>query len=242
MTKNNHAAALPVLDPALGERIRHVVDMFDRKKDAAEVAGVIPEQLNRWCQAQSEPRFVGVARLASAQAVRLEWIVTGRGPVHIDPPAAEPARPPQTATAPDKRARHPASSSESHVQHMALSEIVGPNLAARSAQSAPRQSTKSSADGTSAPHTPKPPGIEKSGIFYNDHGLLFAIVTGFLTAEGINDAPRITRDILAAYDEIITLLGDELSQADTGMMIAQIVSAIIRRHSINNRRDPKDSG
>ncbi len=73
-------AGLPVLDSALGDRIRHVVDMFDRKKDAARIAGIIPEQLNRWCQAQSEPRFVGVARLAISKGISLQWIATGEPP------------------------------------------------------------------------------------------------------------------------------------------------------------------
>ncbi|PKR53268.1 hypothetical protein COO20_14280 [Thalassospira marina] len=262
MAKNSRATTLPVLDPALGERIRHVVDMFDRKKDAAEVAGVIPEQLNRWCQAQSEPRFVGVARLASAQAVRLEWIVTGKGPVHIDP-ATDPANiaPPAAS---GKNGGQPATDpAQSNVHHMALSEMVAPEMvagisgtiaadttgdvandsalptkgtAARSASSEKKTSrTKKSRSKTNVADND---AVETP---YSNHGLLSAIVTGFLTAEGVEDAPRITKNILAAYSEIIALLGDELSQADTGMMIAQIVSAIIRRHSISNRPSPSET-
>lgn len=80
MDRRDTDAPLPVLDSALGDRIRHVVDMFDRKKDAARIAGIIPEQLNRWCQAQSEPRFVGVARLAISKGISLQWIATGEPP------------------------------------------------------------------------------------------------------------------------------------------------------------------
>ncbi|MBO6772352.1 MULTISPECIES: hypothetical protein [unclassified Thalassospira] len=79
MTKHNHPTPLPVLDAEMGERIRQVVNLFDRKKDAAEIAGVIPEQLNRWCQAQSEPRFVGVSRMALIKGINLNWIATGKG-------------------------------------------------------------------------------------------------------------------------------------------------------------------
>ncbi len=88
MDRRNTDAPLPVLDSALGDRIRHVVELFDRKKDAAQIAGVIPEQLNRWCQAQSEPRFVGIARLAIMKGVRMEWIATGEGGVdaRTEPP------------------------------------------------------------------------------------------------------------------------------------------------------------
>jgi DNA-binding phage protein len=70
---------LPTLNAEMAARIRQVVDLFDRKKEAASIAGVIPEQLNRWCQAQSEPRFVGIARLAKSKGVSLDWIATGHG-------------------------------------------------------------------------------------------------------------------------------------------------------------------
>ena len=79
MGRRNTQGPLPVLDSALGDRIRQVVELFDRKKDAARIAGIIPEQLNRWCQAQSEPRFVGIARLAISKGIRMEWIATGEG-------------------------------------------------------------------------------------------------------------------------------------------------------------------
>lgn len=105
MNRRNTDTPLPVLDSALGDRIREVVGLFDRKKDAAKIAGVIPEQLNRWCQAQSEPRFVGIARLAISQGVGMEWIATGSGnaatakkavdTLHATPPelrVAEPAK------------------------------------------------------------------------------------------------------------------------------------------------------
>ncbi|OSQ41693.1 hypothetical protein [Thalassospira sp. MCCC 1A01428] len=241
MAKNNHAKALPVLDPALGERIRHVVEMFDRKKDAAEVAGVIPEQLNRWCHAQSEPRFVGIARLASAQSVRLEWIVTGHGPVHTDP-VMETTGSPQNTRARRGAHQHVGNLDQSNVHHMGVSEIVGATMANGDANNSAEEKSLPSAKATAInkdqANTAKSLSPNRP---YDDLGLLSAIVTGFLTAEGIDDAPRITQDILAAYKEITTLLGDELSQADTGMMIAQIVSAIIRRHSISNRKTPTDT-
>jgi DNA-binding phage protein len=212
MAKNSRVAALPVLDPELGNRIRQVVDMFDRKKDAAQVAGVIPEQLNRWCQAQSEPRFVGVARLACAQAVRLEWIVTGKGPVHIDLANETPKQPNRYSARSAPSTRLLPGSSQSNTHAAGHPENIGSGI--NSSQVPPQ--------------TPPLP--------HNDRGLLSAIVTGFLTAEGVENAPRITQDILAAYNEIVTLLGEELNKADTGLIIAQIVSAIIRRHSIPNRQ------
>ncbi|WP_147253018.1 hypothetical protein [Thalassospira profundimaris] len=250
MAKDSRATTLPVLSPDLGERIRHVVDMFDRKKDAAAVAGVIPEQLNRWCQAKSEPRFVGIARLARAKSVRLEWIVTGEGPVHhhaeaYPGPASEmphsktenilQALHPDADDAPDSLFQPPQNLEKDGdgIRQMISGDGSGP--ASESAQ-------KKSAHQTQKTHNSRvSTRTGDNTIQFSNDSLLSAIITGFLTTEGIDNAPIITRNILATYREIIHLLGNEPDQAETGTLIAQIVSAIIRHHTVMPHRETTET-
>jgi len=157
----------------MGDRIRHVVDMFDRKKDAAEVAGVIPEQLNRWCLAQSEPRFVGISRLALAQDICLNWIATGNDtPTQtndIDPPSgAKPLDP-------------------SH------------------------------------------------------RDMLMAMISGFLAAEGINNAAQIAYDIMKAHDEIINKIEKNRYSTDLGYLLSESISTIISRYRNRTAANPPAS-
>ncbi len=162
MTKHNLPTHLPVLDAEMGDRIRHVVNLFDRKKDAAEIAGVIPEQLNRWCQAQSEPRFVGVSRMALIKGINLNWIATGTGT-------------------------------------SGLSENVKPG---------------------SPPLSPD--------TIHRD--MLVAMISGFLAAEGIENAAQIAHDIMKAHDEIIAKIEQNRHPVDSGYILAEAVSTIIARH------------
>ncbi|MDP2698241.1 MAG: hypothetical protein Q8O73_09050 [Thalassospira sp.] len=168
MTAHNKTAKsaenLPVLDHEMGNRIRHVVDLFARKKDAAQTAGVIPEQLNRWCQAQSEPRFVGISRMAVQHDVRLDWIATGDGPIHTTDSALY------------------------------------------------------------APHTGGQPAA------HMERDVLMAIISGFLAAEGIQNAPAVVSDIVAAHDEILSTLPDRQPTGDYGTLISHLIVAIIDRY------------
>ena len=239
MANDSRATTLPVLSPALGERIRHVVDMFDRKKDAAEIAGVIPEQLNRWCQAKSEPRFVGIARLAKAKSVRLEWIVTGEGPVHISSGQTPPYPPhAQNDTAEqDIYPTHPGNVEESRQQPQNMRSDAGydrldtTEVSLQKKRSYQPQKT----------HNSRVLENQRAEILFSNYSLLSAIITGFLTAEGIDNAARMTQSILTTYRDIIHVLGHEPEQDETGNLIAQIVSAIIRQHSAASHRDPSET-
>ncbi len=154
----------------MGDRIRHVVDLFDRKKDAAEVAGVIPEQLNRWCTAQSEPRFVGISRMALAQDVSLNWIATGHD-------------------------------------------------------------TAERTDNTTAPSDAKP--------FDPSHrDMLMAMISGFLAAEGINNAAQIAHDIMKAHDEIINKIEKNRHSTDLGYLLSEAISTIIARYRNRTATNP----
>ena len=158
--------SLPALDSALGDRIRYVVDLFDRKKDAAQIAGVIPEQLNRWCQAQSEPRFVGITRLALSQGVSLEWIATGNGEI------------------------------QSHAN----------------GKTTPQHATPS----------PNDTQLKKRDI-------LIAIISGFLTAEDVENGPQIAQDIIASYDEIVENIENNRDHSEMAIILSQVITAILTR-------------
>lgn len=63
----------------LGERIRWLLDQFDSRVQAAEVAGVTPEHLASYIAGRAKPPFELVARLAAAKDVSLDWIANGEG-------------------------------------------------------------------------------------------------------------------------------------------------------------------
>jgi transcriptional regulator with XRE-family HTH domain len=62
-----------------GERMRHLLDLYDSRPDAAEVAGVTPEHLASYMSGKAKPPFALVARLAKDRGVSLEWMATGEG-------------------------------------------------------------------------------------------------------------------------------------------------------------------
>jgi transcriptional regulator with XRE-family HTH domain len=62
-----------------GERMRHLLDLYDSRPDAAEVAGVTPEHLASYLSGKTKPPFELVGRLAKDRGVSLEWMATGEG-------------------------------------------------------------------------------------------------------------------------------------------------------------------
>lgn len=63
----------------LGERIRWLLDLFESRPEAAEIAGVTPEHLASYIGGRAKPPFELISRLARAKAVSLDWIATGEG-------------------------------------------------------------------------------------------------------------------------------------------------------------------
>ncbi len=63
----------------LGERIRWLLDRFDNRVEAAEIAGVTPEHLASYIAGRAKPPFELVARLAAAKDVSLDWLASGEG-------------------------------------------------------------------------------------------------------------------------------------------------------------------
>lgn len=62
-----------------GERLRWLLDLYETRVEAGEVAGVTPEHLPAYIAGRAKPRFDAIARLAQAKGVSLDWLATGEG-------------------------------------------------------------------------------------------------------------------------------------------------------------------
>lgn len=62
-----------------GERLRWLLDLYETRVEAGEVAGVTPEHLPAYIAGRAKPRFEAIARLAAAKDVSLDWLATGEG-------------------------------------------------------------------------------------------------------------------------------------------------------------------
>lgn len=83
--ENEKMGAVPSSALELGTRINAVVEMYDRKMDAAEACGVSVEQLKRYVRGRSVPPFDVLARLAVPKRINLNWLATGDGEMRISP-------------------------------------------------------------------------------------------------------------------------------------------------------------
>ncbi len=59
--------------------MRHLLDLFDSRPEAAAIAGVTPEHLASYIGGRAKPPFELVARLAQAKGISLEWLASGAG-------------------------------------------------------------------------------------------------------------------------------------------------------------------
>jgi hypothetical protein len=64
---------------AFGGRLSALLDQFDSRVTAADVAGVVPDQLGRYVRGVAKPPLEVIARLAKAQNVSLDWLWWGEG-------------------------------------------------------------------------------------------------------------------------------------------------------------------
>lgn len=62
-----------------GERLRFLLDQFDTRVEAGEIADITPEHLASYIAGRASPRFEAIARLAGAKNVSLDWLATGAG-------------------------------------------------------------------------------------------------------------------------------------------------------------------
>lgn len=83
---------LPSSASELGSRLVRVADLYPSRKDAARMANVSYEQLNRYLRGKSVPPVDVAGRLCHGVRVSLDWLVSGEGPMFTDN-AAVPASP-----------------------------------------------------------------------------------------------------------------------------------------------------
>ncbi len=79
---NQVPGSVPSYRLVLGTRISAVVDLFDSRIKAAEIACVSTDQLKRYTRGESEPPVGVVMRLAKAKDINLEWLLYGKGSMH----------------------------------------------------------------------------------------------------------------------------------------------------------------
>lgn len=64
-----------------GQRLAWLLARFESRAQAAEVAGVIADQLAKYVRGAAKPQLETMARLCEAKGVSLDWLATGRGAV-----------------------------------------------------------------------------------------------------------------------------------------------------------------
>ncbi|WP_447926915.1 XRE family transcriptional regulator [Vreelandella sp. EE27] len=74
---------VPILGNAIGTRISEMADKIGSRKLAAEAAGVSSATFYRWLNGDSPPVFAGVAKLANAAGVSLDWVASGEETVVV---------------------------------------------------------------------------------------------------------------------------------------------------------------
>lgn len=85
------------------DRLRWLLDLFDTRVEAGEIASVSPEHLPAYLAGRAQPRFEAIARLAAAKNVSLDWLATGNGPRFLS--EAEPDGFVEVAVQPDADTR-----------------------------------------------------------------------------------------------------------------------------------------
>ncbi|AUG53902.1 hypothetical protein CSC3H3_15155 [Thalassospira marina] len=68
---------VPAYNIELGTRISSVIRQFKSLKEAASHAGVTDETLAAWRDGKTEPKFIGLQKLAVAAGVSLDWLASG---------------------------------------------------------------------------------------------------------------------------------------------------------------------
>ena len=74
-----NSGSVPIPTSEIGTRIAEMADRMGSRKLAAKAAGVSSATFYRWINGESPPVFSGVAKLAEAVGVSLDWVASGVG-------------------------------------------------------------------------------------------------------------------------------------------------------------------
>ena len=75
---------VPSFRKELGTRLREVENRFKNRAEAAKAAGVAKSTLQNWIEGKADPSFQGLAALAKAANVSMDWLATGGQPDTTD--------------------------------------------------------------------------------------------------------------------------------------------------------------
>src|SRR5689334_1222064 len=75
----------------LGRRISVLLDRFETRRKAADIALRSTDQLAKYEKGLTEPPFSGIARLCAKAGVRMEWLATGEGEMLVGEAGEAPA-------------------------------------------------------------------------------------------------------------------------------------------------------
>ena len=117
----------PDMDQGMIDRISHVIDLYGRRRSAAEAAGKSEDQIAAYRRGRNEPQFTAVVRLAHGLGISLDWVATGQPPMMLAE-RAQGVAPPVTAV-PMFGMAEPAQGwyrPERTDSELSLGEIVGP--------------------------------------------------------------------------------------------------------------------
>lgn len=75
----NPETNFPSFRDEVGKRLREVEKRFRNRDEAAKAAGVAKSTFQRWVEGKADPSFEGLAKLALATDISLDWLASGRG-------------------------------------------------------------------------------------------------------------------------------------------------------------------
>src|SRR3990172_5937509 len=81
MARRRSRESHPTSPAKVGWRIAEVAELFGTQKEAAAVAGVSLETLDRYKKSETGLKFDPIVRLTAAKGVSLDWLATGEGPM-----------------------------------------------------------------------------------------------------------------------------------------------------------------
>lgn len=68
-----------LMPPEFVNRLRHIADSFQTRRDAAQAAGISTDQLTRYLRGENQPTFQAMQKLCDAANMSLQWLATGDG-------------------------------------------------------------------------------------------------------------------------------------------------------------------
>ncbi len=66
------------------ERFSSVIQLLGGLKNCSSIIGVTDEQIAKWRDGKSKPQFFSMCSLAEKAGIRLDWLLSGKGPMMLN--------------------------------------------------------------------------------------------------------------------------------------------------------------